>query len=88
MRFKRLSLYLSTVIFLCFKNLIFVKITRGKMCLFVCLFVRDHLYEVNVCFSFGLVFSCSWNESRCVDVFDIAVLLLLLLLLFISEGHF
>lgn len=58
--------------------------------MFVCLFVRDHLYEVNVCFSFGLVFSCSWNESRCVDVFDIAVLLLLLLLLllFISEGHF
>lgn len=47
------------------------------LCRFVC------LYEVNVFlffFLFGLVFSCSWNGSKCIGVFAIAVRIIIVII--------
>lgn len=43
------------------------------MDLFVCM--RSMFF-----FSFGLVFSCSWNESKCIGVFDIAVRIIIIVI--------
>lgn len=71
---SRFSLYLfrSNIFELFSKNIIFVKRKKKG---FVCLFVWGQCF-----FSFGLVFSCSWNESKCIGVFDIAVRIIIIVI--------
>lgn len=70
---SRFSLYRfrSDIFELCWKNIIFVKRMK-RICLFVCM--------RSMFFPFGLVFSCSWNGSKCIGVFAIAVRIIIIII--------
>lgn len=59
----------------CFRRILYLLREKKWTCLFVCLFVWGQR------FSFGLVFSCSWNESKCIGVFDIAVRIIIIIVI-------